>query len=193
VALLQRDRAPSPGLRNILNRHVQRLRAQVRSEEQLDRNITSLREEEKQVFYSHWHHMSVWLLTAIPDFASVEKISRHLNLPLARIREIVEFLVRVGLCSDDRGNLKINIKRTLVTKGSPMLSRHHTNWRLRAIDILQMETPNSIFYTHPMTISETDGKTIRAILINAISAVEPLIEPSPSEKTFCLNIDWFEF
>jgi len=56
-----------------------------------------------------------------------------------------------------------------------------------------MAPVNSIFYTHPMTISENDAKIVREILIKAISAIEPFVEPSPSEKTFCLNLDWFEF
>jgi len=58
---------------------------------------------------------------------------------------------------------------------------------------MEMDSANSLFYTHPMTVSEKDGKLIREILIKAITAIEPLVEPSPSEKTFCLNIDWFEF
>jgi hypothetical protein len=59
--------------------------------------------------------------------------------------------------------------------------------------MMEMPSSNALFYTHPMTVSEKDAKIIRELLIKSIALVEPLIEPSLSEKTFCLNIDWFEF
>src|SRR5258708_872882 len=42
IALLQRERASTEGLRKIISRHIQRLRKQTEPDGKLDRNITSL-------------------------------------------------------------------------------------------------------------------------------------------------------
>lgn len=74
-----------------------------------------------------------------------------------------------------------------------MLSRHHMNWRLQGIEVLQSAPHESLFYTSPMTLSVQDSLTVKQILLKSISAIEPIVGPSKAEKTFCLNIDWFEF
>ena len=192
VALVQLGRCTNSGLRELLKKNLLRIRNQTSISEALDRNITALAEEDKQVFYSNWCYMAVWLLTAVPQMNTVESISRQLHQPQSRIKEIINFLTRVGLCEEKNGKLSIKIKRTLVTSGSPMLSRHHMNWRLRAMDTLQSSSIGSVFYTHPMAISEKDAMLIKEILIKTIANIEPLVEPSPAEKIYCLNIDWFE-
>jgi uncharacterized protein (TIGR02147 family) len=193
IGLVQLARVDHPEVKNLLQRNLKRISDLSISGSVLDRNMTTLEEADQLKLYSDRQHMAVWLLTSIPGFDTVEKISRHLRIKEPRAIEILNFLTHVGLCEEKNGRYKIGIKRTLVTKGSPMLSRHHMNWRLHAMDILQAAPSESLFYTSPMTVSHADAKIIKDILLRSISAVEQIVGPSQSEKTFCLNIDWFEF
>jgi len=47
-------------------------------------------------------------------------------------------------------------------------------------------------YTAPMTLSRSDAIRIRSLLADLVEKVDQIVVPSPSEKLFCLNLDWFE-
>ena len=55
-----------------------------------------------------------------------------------------------------------------------------------------LNTGNELAYTAPMTLSENDAQRIRAALADVVQNVDGIVGPSPSEKLYCLNIDWFE-
>jgi uncharacterized protein (TIGR02147 family) len=193
LTLVRLARTTMPELRALLERQLEQLRAPEESSK-LDSELktTPLSEAEHSVFYSSWYYSAVRLLSSLPGHHTPAKIAEYLGLSVGEVRAIADFLVKAGLCVERNGQLSLGPKRTLVSSGSPALARHHLNWRLRAIESHQRSPHLPVAYTAPMTLSRADADKIRALLWEAIWKIEPMIEPSPSEALFCLNIDWFE-
>ena len=111
---------------------------------------------------------------------------------LGGVEGSLEFLVKVGLCTSKDGKFAMAKKRTFITGDSPAYGRHLLNWRLKAIEQIQKNPHVPFAYTSPMIISQEDAHKVRDILQEAIRKIDALVEPSKSEKIFCLNIDWFK-
>lgn len=74
-----------------------------------------------------------------------------------------------------------------------LASRHHGNWRVKAMERHPIFSPHDeLVYTAPMTLSVTDASRIRELLADLVQKTDQIVGPSPSEKLYCLNIDWFE-
>jgi uncharacterized protein (TIGR02147 family) len=192
LALLQAGRATHPGLKQIAERNLRRLKSQARAMPVDNLEVTPLSERERSVFYSSWYYSAVRLLTSIDGLNSASTIAARLHLPVAQVQVVLEFLVKAGLVAQKGGRYEIGPRRTLISGDSPALSRHHMNWRMRALEALQRDVALPTCYTSPMTLSASDIKEVQRILHEAISKIEPLVEPSPAEDLYCLNIDWFK-
>lgn len=149
--------------------------------------------EQRAVFYSNWTYSAVRILSSIDHFQTPQKISDRLNVPLSFIETAVDFLVRAGLCELKDGKIRPGPKSTFLESKSPLVARHHGNWRIKAMErhpVLNRESELS--YTAPVSLSAKDVKKIREILAQAIERVDDIVEPSDCEKFYCLNVDWFE-
>ncbi len=81
---------------------------------------------------------------------------------------------------------------THVEASSPWVRVHHTNWRQRAVNSLDVSSKSDLHYTLPLTISVGDSELLREKILQFIEQSKGIVDPSPSEDMFCLNIDWFK-
>lgn len=108
------------------------------------------------------------------------------------MRGALDFLLAHGLCVDDgTGGVRMGPRRTHVPSSSPLVGRHHVNWRLKAIQAIPRTESSDLFFTSPMTFALKDKETIRRLLLDYIQDVNAVVDPSPSEMLGCLNIDFF--
>ncbi len=145
-------------------------------------------------FYSGWFYSAIRMLTSIEGYHSAGEIASRLSLPPAQVREALAFLVRYGLCVEENSKFRIGPKKTHVGADSPLVVRHHTNWRLKSIENMGRKDAEKeeLFYTGPMTLSHTAVLEIRKELVNLVERVVKTVGPSKSEEFMCLNIDWFK-
>jgi uncharacterized protein (TIGR02147 family) len=192
LLLVQIDRAGSQSLRRVLNRQLEELRA--RSTELVNRlrSQRKLTEEERAIFYSDWTYSAIRQLTGIDGYQALDPIAEYFGLSRRRTKEAIEFLIRVGLCKEVDGNLRIGPMSTHVESTSAWVRLHHINWREKAIDALNREGPAKLHYTAPMTLSRTDAFEVRELIVQYLQRVDKIIEPSIPEQLYCLNIDWFK-
>jgi len=74
------------------------------------------------------------------------------------------------------------------------VTRHHANWRLKALGRHEHLSERELAYTVPVSISKADQKVLREMLIQTIVKFQETVTASePSEILACLNIDWIEF
>lgn len=147
----------------------------------------------KTVFYSHWLYTGIRNMTACPDFQNIDDIAKHLNLPRATIKKVTEFLVKNELCLEKNGKLIPGPKQTHVGHQSPLVSRHHQNWRLQSFSKMIDADDKNLFFTAPMSLSHETAELIRQKIPGFIEEIIKLVRPSPSETVRCLNIDWFDY
>jgi uncharacterized protein (TIGR02147 family) len=152
----------------------------------------SLDEKDQAVFYSSWLYSAIRLLSAIPKFQSRSAIAEELNLPLAKINRALEFLLSRGLCTERESKIEYGSVRTYVNHDSPLVVRHHVNWRMKAMEQLDRLPTSELAFTNPVVINEKDYVKIREEIIQLIERFKNISEPSPSVALYCLNIDWLK-
>jgi uncharacterized protein (TIGR02147 family) len=191
LTLVALQRAGKTNLRARLNRQLERLRKKSGELRNRIPPTAELSEEAMAVFYSQWYYSAARLLTSIDGFQTAERISERLHIPRALTKRVLEFLVSTGLCIEDRGIHRMGHKSTHTGAESPLVARHHQNWRLQAIERADRIRPDDLFFTSPVSISKDAIPRVRKILLEAVEECFKIIDPAPCEELACLNIDWF--
>ena len=150
--------------------------------------ISLLSIENQVIYYSSWHVLATHILLSIPEFNTKDKIANHFKLPSHQIAVALEFLVRSGLAHEINGKYSILNTRTHLAKGSPLFPRHHTNWRIRAIQAMDHERENDLHYSGAFTLSKKDLLKVRSLMLSFIEESEPLIRQSKEETLCCINL-----
>ncbi|MBC7386371.1 MAG: TIGR02147 family protein [Cryobacterium sp.] len=192
--LVHFDRAGTPKLRAFFANRIQKASTRNKRLVNVLPHETALPEDDRATFYSHWFYSAVRIVSAIPKYQSLEVIGRHFRVPKLQLEKTARFLVKVGLCHAAGDRLTIGPRTTHLEADSPFVSRHHANWRLRAMERHAfLSEKKELSYTSPMALSRTDALRIRARLVDEIKQVCEVVDASNSETAYCLNIDWFEF
>jgi hypothetical protein len=124
----------------------------------------------------------------------VSDLARRLNLPEARVREALDFLVGQGLCLSSEGRIEMGVAQTHVPKESLWAERHHLNWRLKASEWLSRERSRAdLVFTAPVSLSQKDLMEVKKTLLGAIEKISARVRDSKPETLAVLNIDWMEF
>lgn len=191
--LINLERAGTKILRQMHERQLKKLRAQ---SEQLVHRLSHekvLSESDRTMFYSDWFYIALQLATDIPGLNTADALAAHFALPRKTVTDVLGFLTRSGLCSEDHGQFKMGTQRTHLEANSPLIARHHTNWRLKAIErCTKLNREEELQLSSPMSLSHKDILKIRRMLLTAIESMLKTAAASPSEEVYCLNIDWIK-
>lgn len=147
---------------------------------------------EKGIYYSSWIYSAVRNLTAIEAFGSTQSLAERLNLPVGLVSKVVEFLVENNLCIQNQGRLSPGVQNTYMSPDSPLVNKHHQNWRVRSMDRMELKRNSDFFFSGTVTLSQEDISKVRDLLPKFLEEIMKIIGPSKSEKAYCLNLDWFE-
>ncbi|MGZ3698691.1 MAG: TIGR02147 family protein [Bdellovibrionota bacterium] len=192
LLLIQFARAGTPSLKQLFEEQMQALREkQLVLKDRLEFQKTLTREDQA-TFYSSWHYGAVHVLVSVPGCHTERGMSDYLGLPVERIAEILQFLVKVGLVLRKDGSYKVGTSHIHLEHDSPLISKHHSNWRLQAIQSLDYSKNNKdLHYSSVITSSKADAEKIRSLLVSAIEDVRAVVKPSKDEEGYCYAIDFF--
>jgi uncharacterized protein (TIGR02147 family) len=154
----------------------------------------SLSREDQVTYYSAWYYAALHVLVTIPGFRSREAIVRYFRqrgVPPEIIGPALEFLCSIGLLSAEKGEYQVGEARIHLGSDSPMISRHHANWRLRALSALDARGGEDLHYSSVVTLSAADAIRVKEILVRAIEKSKAIIRDSPAEELGCLALDFF--
>lgn len=195
LLLVQHSRAGTKELREIIQEQLNTIRM---AENQLVKRVSvkkHLALGEQAIFYSNWYYSGVRNLLATSQVKTVQDIAERLGISRATAQEVIQFLVRHGLLQETAdGKWKNGPGSTHLEGTSPLVGRHHSNWRVKAMEKHpKLDHERELAYTSPLSISKGDVLKVREELMKTIVRVCEVVDRSVSEKTFCLNVDWFEF
>ncbi len=131
------------------------------------------------------------MICSIPGNHTAEKISQELGVSLGQIKKALEFLLSAGLCVESDGKIKPGPRNTHLDANSPMVGRHHQNWRVKGFEKMGDVKPTELFLTMPATMSEKDVSVLREKIVAFIEDFVTVIDSSKGEVLYCLNLDWF--
>jgi len=191
IALVQLERAGTPEAKDKCQRDLNRLKAKSESVKARVGKDVELSEEHNATFYSQWFYTAIKLLSSIPEHHTPEIISRTLGIPLISVNRALEFLLSVGLCVEQDGKIKPGPRNTHLGAESPLVGRHHQNWRVKGFEKMGTLLPSELFFTMPATLSEKDTLILRQKIVEFIEEFVKVIDSSRGETLYCLNMDWF--
>jgi uncharacterized protein (TIGR02147 family) len=143
-------------------------------------------------YYSSWEYSAVHVALTVPELSSVESISKELGIPRQRVAEVLEFLDQVGLAKRKNGKFNVGEGRIFLKSDSPMVWKHHTNWRLRAIHSYQEARADRLHLSTVFSASHADIERMKKALLDCIEDVRGRIKDSKEETVHCLNVDFFD-
>lgn len=193
LLLVQKGRAGTPALKKRLDLQIQQIierRLLLKDRLGVKQPLTK---EAQATFYSSWLYGAIHVMLTIPKFQNKESISKHLGLSVKRVNEILQFLVSVGLAvQKENGRFDVGTARIHLGSESDLISKFHTNWRMKAIQSLESENANlDLHYSSAVTISEADFLKIKSLLVKSIEETKTIIKDSPAESVFSFCIDMF--
>lgn len=193
LLLVQRARAGTPGLQKRIDKQIERAvekRLTLKNRFKLAEGIS----RENQVnYYSSWIYAAAHILLTIPGFETKEAIARKLGLSLKRAGEILDFLISCGLAEQEGGNFKTGKARIYLGGDSPLISKHHSNWRLRAVQSLEKEDRDEdLHYSSVVSISKEDFMRVRFALTRELEATKAIIRDTEPTELCGLCMDFFK-
>lgn len=152
----------------------------------------SLREKDQDVYYSSWIYSAIHILVTIKEFQTAPQIARRLNLSKDKTMEVLNFLIGCGILIKEGSTYSTGLTQIHLSKDSPHIQKHHTNWRIRAIHSIDLNDPSDLHFSNVISMSEKDIVKVREIFINAIADARSIIKDSPEEKLHSICVDFFE-
>jgi uncharacterized protein (TIGR02147 family) len=193
LLLVEHARAGSQKLKKILAKRIYESRQKTSDLKNRLPSDQELPEEIKARYFSDWSYAAVFLLTGTGGFQEPDQIAERLGLTKFRVREILNFMVENGLCTIKNSKYIRGPQNIHLEAGSPLIVRHHQNWRLRALRNMEKIEDDEIFFTGAFSLSEKDILKLRGEITTFIEKTTYSIRSSKDEKLACLNIDWFKF
>lgn len=151
-----------------------------------------LSDEHRSIFYSSWIYSAIRLFCACDGGKNIQEISEEFRISRSQADEITTFLASCGLCVKKGDHFELGDQHIHVPANSPFVIRHHTNWRLRAINALDKTSEAELNFTAPMSISKADFGLIREKIVKLIQEVVVIAKKSDAQDVFALNIDFFK-
>ena len=148
--------------------------------------------EDQMIYYSSWHYATIHMALMIPELQNINSLVRYLNLPPARVSSILQFLIDHQLIEQKGQYYKIKKSILHLEKDSPILTQHHTHWRLRAIEAIQTAKLDNLHYSGVMSLSKDDYEWVREKLARLLEDVVVRLGPSKDEKLAALSFDLFQ-
>ncbi|MEK6579337.1 MAG: TIGR02147 family protein [Bdellovibrionota bacterium] len=149
--------------------------------------------KEAQVrYYSSWTYAAIHVLLSISKFQTKLEIAEYLGLSAQTVSRCLEFLTEEGLAIPKAGKYEIGKSRIHLGTESPLLKRHHINWKLKAIDAYDEPDPNDLHYSSVITLSQADGARVNKLILELIEKSEKILKETDPEAPFCLSIDLFK-
>jgi uncharacterized protein (TIGR02147 family) len=192
MLLVHLGRAGSTTLKDYYHKQIDLIlkRRQIIRERIHVKNVLST--ETQTIYYSSWYYAAIHILISIPRFQTKAAIAEALKLPISTVSDGIEFLVSSGLAIFCSGKYKIGASRIHLGQDSPLISKHHINWKMRAIHALDVPANQDLHYSSVISLSDNDSSKIRSILLNAIEKTEPILKESNEENAYCLALDFFQ-
>ncbi len=193
MLLLHHGRAGSKDLRDHYEEQLRAIRTKRREvRERVDAKRPELSDADKALYYSSWQYAAVHMCLANPLTQSKKDLAERLGLGQTRVTKILEDLMSMGLARQEGARFIGSYGRLHLPSDSPLIAKHHTNWRTRVLQSLDDPAPQDMHYSVVMSISPKAAEEIRSVLLNAIQSMDPIIKEAKDEQVYVLAMDLFD-
>lgn len=166
----------------------------VKDSKDLSKRLTDKKEltkEQHYQYYSSWHYLAIHAYLSITKRCDREEIATRFTIPTETVAKVIDFLIDAELISKNGDKITLTSKSFHLGKSSPMIARHHSNWRLRAMESIDRATADELHYSSVITLSYEDLPKVNGIMLKAIEEIREVVKKTNQEEVFCYSIDLF--
>lgn len=190
--MLEYTRAGTHSLKKFLRTRLDKIRNSYLSIKERVKVKETLSREDQSKYYSAWYYAAIHVMLTIPQFQHKDSLVKYLKISPQIVNEVLEFLLSVGLAVKKGSLYTVGTSQIHLERNSPLISKHHTNWRLQAIRSLENEYDEDLHYSSVFTLTENDAHRIRSMLVKEIEAAVTIIKESKEEITTALVVDFYK-
>ncbi len=148
--------------------------------------------EDQSLYYSDWAYAAIHIAVTISNLSKAEDIVEYFKLPKIKVLKILKFLSSTGLINQKSGeHYEIGTARLHLGNDSTLLSKHHTNWRIQAMNSFERDSERDLHYTSVVSLSLEDVLEIKSRLVKEVDSFNAIIKKSKEEAVYCLVLDFF--
>ena len=189
--LVEFERAGTYSLKEYWGLELRKLQAAQQTLKNRFATETMPNREVQTIYFSSWYYSGIHLLlSSVPVFSS-SKIAQRLGLPQDVVAEVIYWLEQNGFGYIENSKwvgTPINIH---FPSDSHLIKKHHTHWRLKALQSIELNKLDELHYSTCFTLSNKDWVKIKEILIKSIEQTKNTIKSSGDEKLYSIGIDCF--
>lgn len=191
LLMVQRTRAGTRSLQAYFDKQMEQVIQQRLILKNRFKVATELSAEDQATYYSSWLYGAARVMVSIGAFQTREALAKRLGISLATASDVLEFLLSRNLITQTGERFDTSTARMHLGADSPLVARHHTNWRMRAIQALDEKRPNNLHYSSVLTVSNDDAYKIKKLYVDFIEKVREITRESKEEDGFVFNADFF--
>ena len=192
VLLVQHARAGSEGLRKLVHSQMQTLIDKQRVLRERVSPTREISEPDQFVYLSSWLYAAVHGYVTTPPFQTKASIAEALRVSISEVSIVLDFLVSRGLVEQKGDHYSMGSFHIHFPALSPMIARHHLNWRLQAIQSLEFGKPENTHYSSVINISRADVPKVSTLLADSLAAISKVVAPSKEEVLYSVCFDLFQ-
>lgn len=143
----------------------------------------------KLSYYSNWKFPAAHILTSIPE-QTLGKIAQALYSTEEETASVLQTLGEMGLIEKTGGRYHHRSGNLHIPADSPLVSFHHLQWRMRAID--SASSKKGTHYTDVFSVSASDLPALQALLLSFIEKMRKRVSASGTETALAFTCDLFQ-
>lgn len=192
MTLLEFERSGDSDHQKFLKNKIEKLRAEFENISQhvdlptLDLDAYNIN------YHSSWFWSAIHFMTSIPEYQTAPAIANKVHLPIVQVQHILKELSSAGFVEHVKGKWVYKSGAGHLSKGSPLLSYYHQNWRGRAATDQQNPESDGLHYTVLQTVSRKDIRKLRELILETIEKMSKISGPSNPEELVCFTCDFFK-
>lgn len=151
----------------------------------------TLNETDQARYYSSWYFAAIHVAVSLPHLRSKEQLAEALSLPQATVNQVLEFLVQMGvlkLRGNEYSQGEINL---FLGTDSNFINKHHSNWRIKAVQSLDQPKENDLHFSGVITCSTEDAIKIKETMIKTVQKIRETVRASKDETLHVYALDLF--
>ncbi|MBC7743250.1 MAG: DUF4423 domain-containing protein [Bdellovibrionaceae bacterium] len=190
--LISKDRAGHPKLKKRFEKKLQLMRDERLNIKNRLNSPDSITPKDREKFYSSALYGAIHVLSAIPQFQTLEALAEAVRISKSRARAMIDFMIRLGVLREEGGKIKSGSNHVHLANDSELILKHHTNWRFHTIANLQFLDRDDLHYSGCLSLSVDDAFKIKESILANLKQNVDLISKSKEETAYVMNFDFYK-
>lgn len=192
LLLLERQRAATPTLKDFLQKQIDGMRRRRQDLSERFARPEPVAGEKEVLYFSAWYWSAIQSATRNTKFQTPAQLARKFHLSQEMVEHCLVELEKHGFVrkkqNGDWEGLQPDIH---LSKISPLIGMHHSNWRNRAALDWQSANPESIHFTAVYSMSRKDADDLKEKITELIVQSRQVALNSSDEEVVVFTTDFF--